>query len=151
MPIPILYICELDSQLIRDPCVLFVLESVYEDCIDSLLHERMPSWMKANLERLLEAHLSIAVGDYHRIQCAFRVRINQENYRTTDSSHGQFYWHPPDIFHIQGPNNSWLSLMSIDKLLGVKGSSGPHNTKLNVLYLSGESSLQVCSDGFMSH
>lgn len=40
--------------------------------------------------------------------------------------------------------------MSIDSLLGAKGSSGPHNTKLNLLYINGESSLQVCSDGFMS-
>lgn len=75
-----LYICEVDSQLIKCSCVLFhfISRSIYEDNKDSFLHDGMPSLTKkvtaatkqnAKLERLLVANLT-PDGDY-TIQCGF--------------------------------------------------------------------------------
>lgn len=43
-----LYICEVDSQLIKCSCVLFhfISRSIYEDYKDSFLHDGMPSLTK---------------------------------------------------------------------------------------------------------
>lgn len=102
MPIPILYIWNrFLNYAIRCSCVfvLFCFGKCRWRCIIWIRFymKKCHHWRKtakgnrdtkqnAKLESLLAASLTIVVGDYHTIQCAFRASANQANYRTTDRS-----------------------------------------------------------------